>query len=240
MQTKTALISGVNSGIGFETALYFIQKNIQVIGIDLSPAANQELSKAGMTYFSCDVSNPVSVTELFKNLLSKNIKLQMLVNNAGILGPTHKITDYPEDSFSKVIDVNLKGVYYMMKAAIPGLLENDASSIVNVASVAGVVGMASHIAYSASKHAVVGMTKTTAIEYAKKGLRVNAVCPGFTETAMVNAADERYYQNMVFATPMKRLGIPSEIAKAIYYLASDESEFVTGHSLIIDGGLSAQ
>jgi NAD(P)-dependent dehydrogenase (short-subunit alcohol dehydrogenase family) len=240
MLIKTALISGVNSGIGYETALYFISKKIHVIGIDLSTSANQELINAGLTYFSCDVSDSNAVKSLFKMLQSKNIKLQILVNNAGILGPTNKVTDYPEENFSKVIDVNLKGVYYMMKAAIPGLLENEASSIVNVASVAGIVGMASHIAYSASKHAVVGMTKTTAMEYARKGLRVNAVCPGFTVTAMVSAADEKYAQNMVLSTPMKRLGNPIEIAKAIYYLASDESEFVTGHSLIIDGGLTAQ
>jgi NAD(P)-dependent dehydrogenase (short-subunit alcohol dehydrogenase family) len=240
MQTKTALISGVNSGIGFETALYFISKNINVVGIDLSEVANQELSKSGITYFSCDVSDPNAVQNLFKTLESKNIKLQILVNNAGILGPTNKVIDYPEENFSKVIDVNLKGVYYMMKAAIPGLLENPASAIVNVASVAGIVGMSSHIAYSASKHAVVGMTKSTAIEYARKGLRVNAVCPGFTETAMVNAADEKYAQNMILSTPMKRLGDAKEIAKAIHYLATEESEFVTGHSLIIDGGLTAQ
>jgi NAD(P)-dependent dehydrogenase (short-subunit alcohol dehydrogenase family) len=240
MQTKTALISGVNSGIGFETALYFISKNINVVGIDLSEVANQELSKSGITYFSCDVSDPNAVQNLFKSLESKNIKLQILVNNAGILGPTNKVIDYPEENFSKVIDVNLKGVYYMMKAAIPGLLLNEASAIVNVASVAGIVGMASHIAYSASKHAVVGMTKSTAIEYARKGLRVNAVCPGFTETAMVNAADEKYAQNMILSTPMKRLGDAKEIAKAIHYLATEESEFVTGHSLIIDGGLTAQ
>jgi NAD(P)-dependent dehydrogenase (short-subunit alcohol dehydrogenase family) len=240
MQTKTALISGVNSGIGFETALYFISKNINVVGIDLADTANAALTEVGVTYYSCDVSDINAVKALFENLSSKGIKLQMLVNNAGVLGPTNKIADYPEESFSKVIDVNLKGVYYMMKTAIPGLLENEASTIVNVASVAGIVGMASHIAYSASKHAVVGMTKSTAIEYARKGLRVNAVCPGFTETAMVNAADEKYAQNMILATPVKRLGDAKEIAKAIFYLASDESEFVTGHSLIIDGGLTAQ
>ncbi len=241
MQTLTALISGVNSGIGLHTALYFISKNIRVVGIDLAPAAHENFENTGLIYFPCDVSDLNAVNALFLNLDKQQISLQMLVNNAGVLGPSAKVADYPEDSFSKVIDVNLKGVYYMMKAAIPRLLKNEASTIVNVASVAGVVGMPSHIAYSASKHAVVGMTKSTAIEYAKKGLRVNAVCPGFTVTNMVQeVADERYTQNMLMATPVKRLGHPAEIAKAIYYLASEESAFVTGHSLVIDGGLSAQ
>lgn len=242
MSQKTILITGCNSGIGLKTAHLFLSKNFSVIGLDISSNAENSLNAHidNFRYFKCDVSKHEEFKAVFDQL-GEDFKLNCLVNNAGILGPRKKVVDYPEDIFAKVIDVNLKGVYYGMKYAIPLLLKAENPSIVNVASVAGHVGMAAHLAYSASKHAVVGMTKTSAVEYAKAGLRINAICPGFTSTAMVKEAqvDADYLNALIYATPMRRLGTPEEIAKAIYYLA-EEASFVTGQSLIIDGGLSSQ
>lgn len=242
MSQKTVLITGCNSGIGLNTAQLFLSKNFIVIGLDISTDADNSLQAHTDTfrYFKCDVSDHKAFKSVFVQL-GDDFKLNCLVNNAGILGPRKKVVDYPEDIFARVIDVNLKGVYYGMKYAIPLLLKAENPSIVNVASVAGHVGMAAHLAYSASKHAVVGMTKTSAVEYAKSGLRINAICPGFTSTAMVKEAevDADYLNALIYATPMRRLGTSEEIANAIYYLA-EEASFVTGQSLIIDGGLSSQ
>jgi NAD(P)-dependent dehydrogenase (short-subunit alcohol dehydrogenase family) len=192
-----------------------------------------------LQYFKCDVSNSQEVEQFFGRL---NTEIDVLVNNAGILGPRLKTEEYPTDAFEKILDINVKGVFYMTKYGLPHLKKDSNSAIVNVASVAGLVGMTNHIAYSASKHAVVGMTKTWALEYAKKGIRVNAVCPGFTDTSMVGNAnlDKDYIAGLKYVTPMKRFGEAEEIAAGIYYLASASASFVTGQCLTLDGGLTAQ
>jgi NAD(P)-dependent dehydrogenase (short-subunit alcohol dehydrogenase family) len=245
MHKKKVLISGVNSGIGNATALIFAKEGYSIFGVDLNEEANPELSKkiaslnTTLNYSKVDVSDYQQVSEYFEAL---NLEIDVLVNNAGILGPRLKTADYPKDAFDTVLDVNVKGVFYMTKMALPHIKKQAKSTIVNVASVAGLIGMNSHIAYSASKHAVVGMTKTLALEYAKLGIRVNAVCPGFTETNMLHAAelDEDYRNGLKYATPMKRFGEALEIGSAIYYLASENSSFITGHCLTVDGGLTAQ
>ncbi|MCP9767716.1 SDR family oxidoreductase [Lacihabitans sp. LS3-19] len=245
MNNKKVLISGVNSGIGYATALIFAKEGFSIFGIDLNEEVNPTLSKkvaslnSSINYSKLDVSDYQQVGEYFEKL---NLEIDVLVNNAGILGPRVKTADYPKDAFDTILDVNVKGVFHMTKLALPHLKKDAKSSIVNVASVAGLVGMANHIAYSASKHAVVGMTKTLAIEYAKIGIRVNAVCPGFTETNMLENAqlEIEYREGLKYATPMKRFGVAEEIASAIYYLASENASFITGHCLTIDGGLTAQ
>jgi NAD(P)-dependent dehydrogenase (short-subunit alcohol dehydrogenase family) len=245
MHKKKVLISGVNSGIGNATALIFAKEGYSIFGVDLNEEANSELSKkiaslnTTLNYSKVDVSDYQQVSEYFE---ASNLEIDVLVNNAGILGPRLKTADYPKDAFDTVLDVNVKGVFYMTKMALPHIKKQAKSTIVNVASVAGLIGMNSHIAYSASKHAVVGMTKTLALEYAKLGIRVNAVCPGFTETNMLHTAelDEDYRNGLKYATPMKRFGEALEIGSAIYYLASENSSFITGHCLTVDGGLTAQ
>lgn len=140
------------------------------------------------------------------------------------------------------MDVNVKGVWHGMRVALQRFVEQKSGTIVNIASIAGLLGMTGHIAYAASKHAVLGLTKTAAVEYAKYGIRVNAVCPGLTQTAMMkNAeAEEAYFDMMRQAIPMKRFGNPEEIVTAILYLASDDSSYITGNTIVLDGGLSTQ
>lgn len=248
LKNKVVLITGANSGIGFAASLQFARQKARVIALDISPEINPDLAKklsslkADFTYFSCDVSDQAQVRSVFATILSQSGHLDILVNNAGILGPRKKTEEYPEEDFDKIIDVNVKGVYYFMKETLKHFSERKQGSIVNTASVAGSLGMAGHIAYSASKHAVMGMTKTAAIEYAKSGIRINAVCPGFTQTSMLDHADaDPQYKEMIrYSTPMKRFGEADEIAEAILFLASDASSFITGQGIIIDGGLSVQ
>lgn len=245
MSKKKVVISGINSGIGYATALVFAKEGYEVYGIDLSLEINPSLALKIKTlgslinYAVCDVSDNEQVAAYFVKL---GIEIDVLVNNAGILGPRIKTEDYPKDAFDSIIDVNVKGVFYLTKHGLSHLKKQSGSSIVNVASVAGLVGMFNHIAYSASKHAVVGMTKTLALEYAKVGIRVNAVCPGFTDTSMVEKAqlETEYINGLKYSTPMKRFGEAEEIAAGIYYLASSNASFITGQCLTIDGGLTAQ
>lgn len=249
LQNKTVVITGGNAGIGAATVKLFLAQGAKVASIDLAEELSEDIKSltseylTNLTYYSCDVADYQQVATTYKQIIQDFGGIDVTVNNAGILGPRVRSDEYPVDDFAQVIDVNVKGVWYCMKAAVQHFAETKkAGVIVNTASVAGHLGMAGHIAYSASKHAVVGMTKTAAVEYGKFGIRVNAVCPGFTETAMLHGenADDQYRDMLKFATPMKRFGKPEEIAAGILYLASDASSFMNGQSLILDGGLSVQ
>jgi NAD(P)-dependent dehydrogenase (short-subunit alcohol dehydrogenase family) len=245
---KNVLITGANSGIGFSACLLFAKRKSKILAVDISPEINDDLKLklkslgVDFQYFQCDVSDSAKVNGLFQVFESDRVVIDILINNAGILGPRKKVVEYSDEDFDNVIDVNVKGVFYFMKAALKVFIAHKKGVIVNTASVAGHFGMVGHIAYSASKHAVMGMTKTAALEVAKYNIRINAVCPGFTQTAMLSSADTEpdYLETLKFVTPMKRFGESSEIASAILFLASDESSFMTGQSIILDGGLSAQ
>jgi NAD(P)-dependent dehydrogenase (short-subunit alcohol dehydrogenase family) len=245
MNKRKVLITGVNSGIGYAAALIFAKEGFHILGIDLADELSTSLLMKIKTlggvveYSKCNVANQTEVSSYFQSLDSE---IDILVNNAGILGPRIKTESYPIEAFDEIVDVNIKGVFYLSKYALPYLKKHAGSSIINVASVAGLVGMTNHVAYSASKHAVVGMTKTMALEYAKVGIRVNAVCPGFTETSMVEKAqlEQEYIGGLKMSTPMKRFAEAEEIAAGIYYLASANASFMTGQCLILDGGLTAQ
>lgn len=249
LQNKKVVVTGGNAGIGAATVKMLLEAGAKVASIDLAEELSDELKSltseylSNLTYYSCDVADYQQVATTYRQIIQNLGGIDVTVNNAGILGPRVRSDEYPADDFAQVIDVNVKGVWYCMKAAVQHFAETKkAGIIVNTASVAGHLGMAGHIAYSASKHAVVGMTKTAAVEYGKFGIRVNAVCPGFTETAMLHGdnADDQYRDMLKFATPMKRFGKPEEIAAGILYLASDASSFMNGQSLILDGGLSVQ
>ncbi|PLK45049.1 SDR family NAD(P)-dependent oxidoreductase [Emticicia sp. TH156] len=245
---KIVIITGGNSGIGKAAAILFAREGARVMVADLSDTIDGELanaiadtgSEAG--YLKVDVTRAADIEQMFEQTIALWGRFDVLVNSAGVLGPRVRTEKYPEADFDKIIDINVKGLWQCMKTALRYFAEQRSGNIVNIASVAGHLGMVGHIAYSASKHAVVGMTKTAAIEFAKYGIRINAVCPGFTQTPMLEGADTdtAYLDALRYATPMKRFGKPEEIASAILYLAADESSFITGQSLIADGGLILQ
>lgn len=242
---KVVIITGGNSGIGKAAAILFAQEGAKLMIADLAPDMAADLTTAISTpiaYVQVDVSKLSDVEKMIEYTISHFGGIDILVNSAGVLGPRVRTEKYAEEDFDKIIDVNVKGLWYCMKVALRYFAEQRRGNIVNIASVAGHLGMVGHIAYAASKHAVVGMTKTAAIEFAKHGIRINAVCPGFTQTPMLEGAeaDQAYLEALQYATPMKRFGKPEEIASAILYLAADDSSFITGQSLIVDGGLILQ
>lgn len=241
---KVVIITGGNSGIGKAAAILFVQEGARVMVADLSDTLDAELEQSGgaISFVKVNVTKLDEVEEMIKQTISLCGKFDILVNSAGLLGPRIRTDKYPEDAFDTIIDVNVKGLWQCMKTALQYFVEQRSGTIVNLASVAGHLGMVGHIAYAASKHAVVGMTKTAAIEFAKYGIRINAVCPGFTQTPMLEGADTdvAYLEALQHATPMKRFGKPEEIASAILYLAADEASFITGQSVILDGGLILQ
>ena len=245
---KVVIITGGNSGIGKAAAILFAQEGAKVMIADLSDAIDAELADAikqsgsEISFVKVNVTKLSEIEKMVEQTISLWGRFDILVNSAGVLGPRIRTEKYPEEDFDKIINVNVKGLWYCMKVALGYFMQQRSGTIVNIASVAGHLGMVGHIAYAASKHAVVGMTKTAAIEFAKHGIRINAVCPGFTRTPMLEGADTdaAYLEAIQYATPMKRFGKPEEIASAILYLAADEASFITGQSVIVDGGLILQ
>ena len=241
-KNKVVIITGGNSGIGKAAAILFAKEGAKVMIADLSEKLGDDLVGeievlgGEASFIRVNVTDLDDVERMIEQTISRLGGLDILVNSAGILGPRIRTDKYPEEDFDKVINVNIKGLWNCMKGALKHFVLQRSGNIVNIASVAG------HIAYSASKHAVVGMTKTAGIEYAKHGIRINAVCPGFTQTPMLEGADsdDSYMEALQAATPMKRFGQPEEIASAILYLAADEASFITGQSVILDGGLILQ
>jgi len=193
-------------------------------------------------FVKCDVSKTGDVTGLIRETIETFKRLDFAVNNAGIEGataPTHECT---EENWDKTISINLKGVWLCMKQEIPHMLKQGKGAIVNIASIAGLVGFTGLPAYVVSKHGIVGLTKTAALEYAKQGIRINAVCPGVIRTAMVDRvtgkdkAAEKQFEAM---EPVGRMGEPEEVAESIVWLCSDAASFITGHALAVDGGWTA-
>lgn len=244
---KVVIITGGCSGIGRAAAFRFVQEGAKVFLADLSEKAGDELveeiEKLGgeATFARIDVTDTEDVARMVGECAQRFGSIDLLVNSAGIVGPRTRTERYPVDEFKKVMDVNVMGLFYCMQAVLPYFLTKKSGNIVNIASVAGLNGFASHIGYAASKHAVVGMTRSAALEYAKHGIRINAICPAFTLTPMLESAlindDTNYLEALQNAIPMKRFGKPEEIADAIFYAASPASSFMTGHTLVLDGGL---
>jgi NAD(P)-dependent dehydrogenase (short-subunit alcohol dehydrogenase family) len=190
-----------------------------------------------------DVSQAVAVQALISTAVETYGRLDCAHNNAGISGGGRALTaDYPEDTWHRVIAINLTGVWLCMKYEIPQMLSQGSGAIVNTASVAGLIGARGLAAYVASKHGVVGLTKTAALEYAQQGIRVNCVCPGVIETPMTarGLSDPERRERIIASEPMGRVGIPEEVAEAVVWLCSDAASFVTGHTMTIDGGFVAQ
>lgn len=246
---KVVLVTGAASGIGKVTARAFAEQGAKVVVSDYAEREGLESTRglvdAGFParFIKADVTKADEVKQLLSEIERVHGHLDCAINNAGVDGPRSRVADYPEDQWDEVVEVNLKGVFLCMKYEIPLMLRNGGGSIVNMASVAGVTGFVAHSAYTASKHGVIGLTKTAALEYSKSGLRVNAVCPCYTQTPMVErlAREEPGLQaRLQTRIPLGRLGKPEEIAAAVLYLCGEQAAFITGQSLIIDGGIMAE
>ncbi len=249
LEGKTALVTGAASGIGRASALALAREGAALCVSDINMEGAQEtarlISAAGGQAIArlCDVADKSEVQAMVAAALTAFGKLDAAVNNAGISGHfDQRLHQADDETFERVIDVNLRGVWHCMKAELPPMLAQGSGAIVNIASVAGLIGAPKAADYTASKHAVVGITKSAALDYAKSGIRVNAVCPAYTDTAMVQGAiagNPGMASIMARAIPMGRLGLAEEIAEAVVWLCSDASSFVTGHALVLDGGLVA-
>ena len=246
---KVALITGAGSGIGRASALAFAREGAKVAVVDIVIDGGEETVRmvkeaGGEAFFiKVDVSNAADVKAMVNQVVETYGRIDCAYNNAGIEGVIASTEEYSEEMFDKVIDINLTGVWLCMKYELPHMLKQGNGSIVNTASGAGLVGVAGMSAYVASKHGVVGLTKTAALEYAKSGIRVNAVCPGLIQTPMVERITKdqpQLTEALVAAEPVGRTGKPEEIAESVVWMCSDAASFVTGHSMSVDGGAVAQ
>ncbi len=244
---KVAIVTGGSFGIGRATAIGFAERGAKVAVVDWvedNETVNLIKAKGGEAIFiKCDVSQDPEVKRMVEETIKKFGRLDFAYNNAGIEGVMAPTQDCTEENWDRTINVNLKGVWLCMKYEIPQILKQSKGSIVNCASIAGLVGFPGLPAYVATKHGVVGLTKSTAMELAKSGIRVNAVCPGAILTPMLDRITgkvkevEKQYAAM---EPIGRLGQPEEVASAVLWLCSDASSFVTGTAMAIDGGWVAQ
>ena len=247
---KVALVTGGGSGIGRATSQAFARVGCKVVVSDLNGPGGLEtvkmiLESGGEAVFiQANTTQSGQVEALVQRTVARFGALDCAVNNAGINVASRKPTHlYSEDDWDRVIDVNLRGVWLSMKYEISVMLKQGRGSIVNLASIYGIVGGPNTAAYTASKHGVSGLTRVAALEYAKDGIRVNAVGPGYTDTSMVRRvvdANPGIEDWMVGKTPAGRLGNPQEIAEAIIWLSSDEASFVTGAIVPVDGGMTAR
>jgi len=246
---KIALVTGGSSGIGRAAALAFAREGAKVVIADVLIEGSEEtvqiIEKSGgqAIFFKTDVSKSDEVEALIKKTAETCGRLDCAFNNAGVGGGRAATAKCTEEEWDRVIEINLKGVWLCMKYEIQQMLKQGGGAIVNTASVAGLVGFQGTPAYVASKHGVVGLTKAAALEYANSGIRINAVCPGVIRTPMIDrivAARPQMEEVYTAMHPVGRLGEPEEIAEAVVWLCSDAASFVTGHAMVVDGGLVAQ
>ncbi|HDI51081.1 MAG TPA: SDR family oxidoreductase [Bacteroidetes bacterium] len=248
-ENKVVLVTGAASGIGRATALAFAREGAKVMVADIDVAGGEEttniIKRAGgcAFFFNIDVSRKSEVASLIDEIVNDFGRLDCAHNNAGIAGNCASTAECTEENWDSTIDVNLKGVWLCMKYEIIQMARQGYGSIVNTSSVAGLVGLKNWPAYVASKHGVLGLTKVAAIECARKGIRVNAVCPNIIQTSMARVftkGDPRIEEQIVRMTPIGRKGTPEEVAEAVLWLSSDTASYVTGHIMVIDGGMTCQ
>lgn len=246
---RVALVTGGASGLGRVTAVALAREGAKVVVADVAvsegEATAQMIAGAGgqASFVKADVTNSSEVEAMVQAAVKAFGRLDFALNNAGIDGVRARTADYPEDAWHQVINLNLTGVFLCLKYELPVMVEQGSGVIVNMSSVAGVTGFPGHAAYTASKHGVIGLTKTAALDYAKAGIRVNAICPAYARTPMLDrmlAQKPDLEAKLISRVPLGRLGTAEEIAQAAIYLFSDAAAFITGHSLVMDGGIVAE
>lgn len=243
MNQKVALITGGNTGIGKTIALTLAQDGFDillnyVVMEDEAMKVKAEIESMGRqcTTLFADVSDYSAVEAMMKEAFAAYGRIDVLINNAGITRD-QLMLGITEEEFDKVIDVNLKGVFNCMKHAARKMLKQRSGKIINMASVVGIMGNTGQVNYSASKAAVIGMTKTIAKEFAPRNIQVNAIAPGYIQTAMTDKMNEEAKEKLMEKIPLKRLGQPEDIANAVSFLASDKANYITGQVLVVDGGM---
>lgn len=248
LQGKVALVTGGGGGIGSATAIAFARAGAQVVVADIAEASGQSTVAAigaagGQALFvRADITQACEVGDLVATTVAQFGRLDYAFNNAGIEEEHARLADSDEALFDRMMAINVKGVWLCMQHELRQMLRQGGGAIVNTASVAGLVGAPKHAIYGASKHAVIGLTRSAAAEYARMGIRINAVCPGVIRTAMFERvidqglADEQSIRRL---HPIGRIGEVDEVANAVLWLCSDQSSFVTGHALTVDGGMTA-
>ncbi|MBM3222644.1 MAG: SDR family oxidoreductase [Candidatus Tectomicrobia bacterium] len=251
LEGKVALVTGGASGIGRATALALAREGAKLVIADMHEDGGQQTvhtitEQGGEAMFvRVDVSQAAEVEAMLSKTVETYGRLDCAHNNAGIGSrPRAPLHECSEESWDRVLNINLKGVWLCMKYEIIQMLTQGGGSIVNTASIMGLVGSWSGtVAYNASKHGVVGLTKTAALEYARAGIRVNAVCPGYIRTPLIEsslAIQPALEEQIIARHPVGRMGYPEEIAEAVLWLCSDAASFVTGHTMTVDGGYVAQ
>ncbi len=239
---KTAFVTGGASGIGRATAHALAEAgaNVMIADVDLDGLKQtaQQLTEydVGVAHARLDIADSEAVDEVIKETVARFGSLDLAHNNAGILGPSLSMVDYPLSEARKVIEVNIMGTLYCMRAELRQMLRQKTGSIVNTASTSGVHAVPNMSLYTASKHAVIGLTKAAAVEYSSKGIRVNCICPGFVKTKMADSLSPEVQKMLLQDQPMGRFSEPEEIAQTVLFLLSERSSFSTGSSVFVDGG----
>ena len=242
-ENKTVFVTGASRGIGKEVALKFADKGYNVVINYVSSKTNveelkEEFEKKGVKalIMQADVTNKEAIEELVKKAIEEFGQIDVLVNNAGIT-KDNLLMRMSEEEFDKVIEINLKGTYIVTKAVTKYMMKKRKGSIINLSSVVGVAGNAGQCNYAASKAGIIGFTKSVAKELASRNIRANAVAPGFIETDMTAILSDEVKENIHNQIPLKRMGTAKEVADLIYFLGSDESAYITGQVINIDGGM---
>ena len=243
LDTKVAIVTGAASGIGLGIAQLFIKEGAKVIFSDINKSGKAEADATGKKalFVECDISN----TESVKNLVAKTLEafgtIDILVNNAGILCQK-PISGTSDEEWNSVINTNLKGPFLLTREVLPIFEKHDKGKIVNIASIAGIIGYENLSAYCSSKGGIIAMTRSLALEFAPKKINVNCICPGAIKTGMTRVIEENetILKQTLVSIPVGRMGDPIDIANAALYLASDESDYVTGASIVVDGGWSVR
>lgn len=248
MKGQKTVVTGGTSGIGRSVVFELLREGAEVVFCGTNIERGEHVLKEAKSFsgkvkfYKCDVSNSEDVANFFKKAVGFLGDITSAFNNAGIEGEVASFNESTEENWDQVLQINLKGIWYAMKQEIPIMLKRGEGAIVNMASTSGLVGNGFGMtAYAASKFGVVGLSKSVALEYAKQGIRVNAICPGFVDTPMIDSICEensKLKRRFIATHPIGRMGQPEEIAKAVVYMLSPQTSFMTGTAFVMDGGLT--